>query len=269
MTEGRSLDDILNDREPTAEVETPEAEPETQEQPEIEAEAPPVEGQPRDEHGRFAPKGEKESAPPAPQETEGHIPVAALKDERSKRQALEAELNQLRAQIAQQQQPALQAQPTVQGPPDRWEDPEGYDRWLIGQAAEQARSEAVQAVQMQRIEASAMRARSKYPDYAEKHQVFGEMLNQNPALFDRMMQAEDPAEFAYAQAKTEVELRQYGGIDALVEARVQARLAEQAPPSLNQVALPSAPPTISDSRSTGPRSGPAWGGPTALSDILR
>src|SRR5574339_195386 len=88
MDSGTSLDEIFGGTEQT--------------------EAPPPEtiGQPRDEHGRFAPKetGEEEppqEAPPASEPEPSHIPVAALRDERAKRQQYEDQLRQANERLQQ------------------------------------------------------------------------------------------------------------------------------------------------------------------------
>lgn len=254
-----TIGEILNSDEPTQETEavaeTPQAEVESTETAQARA---------RDEKGRFAPKGEND-APPASQE--GHIPVAALKDERNKRQALEAELNQLRQQYQAQAQP----QPQVQGPPDRWEDPEGYDQWLIAQAAnyagQAARVEARQEFESQRIRSAADEAKAKHPDYVEKIGVFEQMAQLNPMLWQEMSRAPNPAEYAYNTARLQVEIMQHGGIEGMIEARMSAR--ENAAIQGVQDRLPSsAPPTLSSERSVGARSGPAWSGPTPLSELL-
>jgi hypothetical protein len=258
MTEQTPLSEILND-EPAAEA----PQQETAEQP-IEAEPTEAEpgGRERDERGRFKSKGEEESAPPAPQDEAAGIPVAALKDERSKRQALETELEQLRASIAQQPQQEPQA------PPDRWEDPDGYDQYLIQQAAHYAREQAVHAFNQQRIHQSAVRARGKYDDYDHAHQVFGEMVQRNPALMDQMLTADDPAEYAYNEAKSEIAIRSAGGLQAYIQQEA-ARLVAAQQPTIQDVASRLPPPTISDSRNVGSRSSAPWQGPTPLSDILR
>jgi hypothetical protein len=261
-----NLDEFLkgNDEQPVVETETPEVSEtpteaaETSEQVEDEPKGPV-----RDEKGRFAPKGEKEDASPASEEP--RLDHAALIGERRRRQALEAELEQIRAQYAQQPQP--QFQPQQQGIPDRWEDPEGYDRYLIAQASQLAEERAMHAVQTQRIYSSAVAARAKYADYGDAHAVFGDMVQQNPMLFQQMVNAPDPAEFAYQTAKTEMEIRQYGGIDALVQARVQAELAKAQPqPTPTQ---PNIPDTLADAQSArGSSSAQAFTVPS-LDDILR
>lgn len=69
---------------------TEEAEAEQVEAEAVEAEAETPEAEPEDE-------GENEGEPPAPEKAaDQHVPVSALKDERTKRQALERELSEMR-----------------------------------------------------------------------------------------------------------------------------------------------------------------------------
>ena len=56
--------------------------------------------------------------PPEAKPEPGYVPINVVLDEREKRQKLEAEMAQYRAQ----QQPQQKA-------PDRWEDPEGFDAY--------------------------------------------------------------------------------------------------------------------------------------------
>lgn len=263
MTE-QSIGDMLND-EPIAEA--PVEAPPAVETPVEAVETPPetVE-RPRGPDGKFISKGETDAVPPPAQDETGHIPIAALKDERSKRQALENELAQLRQQMQQPQPQPTQAQP--EGPPDQFEDPEGYTRWLIGQASAAAREEAQQAFQYQRIQHSAEEAKAKLPDYAEKISVFQQMVQANPVLQQEMQRAPNPAQYAYDTAKIQMELQQHGGLEGLIEARLKARQAEAMQAVQGQLPQ-SAPPTISTDRSVGARSGPAWSGPGSISDYLK
>jgi hypothetical protein len=260
-----NLEDFLKGpaEQPAREVE-PSEQPETQAAEEIVSEA--VTEQPqgpvRDEKGRFAPKGETVAEEPqvaSPATTEPQLDHAALIGERRRRQEAEDRIRALEEQFAKLQQPQAE-QP--QGPPDRWEDPEGYDQWLIGQATKAAEQQAVHAYQQQRIYSSAVRARSKYEDYDQAHQVFGEMVQRNPALYDHMIQNDDPAEFAYRTAKTELDIRQHGSLDALVQARVQAAIAAQAPAPVAPI-----PDTLADAQSS--RGTTAALTVPSLNDILR
>src|SRR5436853_4856515 len=103
--ENTSLDEILNGTEAPAPeapaVETPAVEAAPEASPE----------RPRDEHGRFLPKGDEqqpvEAAPgasPAPT-NEPPLEHPALIGERKRRQAAEQEREQLRQQLAALQQP--------------------------------------------------------------------------------------------------------------------------------------------------------------------
>lgn len=237
-----NLEDFLKGPETEEVVEEAVAEPVVEE---VAAEpTEPTADRPRGPDGKFLPKGEKQaeeaaSVSPTPQDPPLDHP--ALIGERRRRQEAEAEIERLRTQAA-----PLAVQPQPQGLPDRWEDPEGYDQYLIAKAGAIAQEQAVHAVQTQRIYQSALNARAKYADYGDAHAVFGEMVQSNPGLFHQMLHSPDPAEFAYTTAKTEMEIRQYGGIDKLVEARVQARLAETQPAI---TPTPTIPDTLADAQS--------------------
>jgi hypothetical protein len=245
----RELDDILNGSD-EASVEAASA-PTAAEAP-AEAQTDGVaEGRTynRDESGKFATKGEpqaavesgtEDDAPPASEDESGPIPVAALKKERTRRQtaeeqrqaaevralAAEQQLQQLQARL-QPQQPQQPPQAATQQPPDRWDDPEGHERWLVAQAAEAGRAEAMRAFEYQRIASSAQQFATDTPDYIEHIGVFEQMVNANPALLDQMHRAPNPAKFAYDTAKIQLEIAQHGGIEGVVEARVQAALRGQ------------------------------------------
>lgn len=240
------LEDFLNTEQPEAEVEAPETPVVEASAPEaVEAEAP--SGPVRDEKGRFASKGETpeptpESASPAPQEPA--LDHAALIGERRRRQEAEDRLRVLEQQLQQPQAP--QPAPVVQqGPPDQFEDPEGYTNWLVAQASQAARAEAYHAFQYQRIQMSAEEAKAKLPDYAEKISVFEQMAQVNPQLMQELNRAPNPAEYAYNTAKTQLEISQYGGIDGLIAARVQEALKTAPQPTLAPI-----PDTLADAQSS-------------------
>lgn len=251
------VDDFLNGPEPEVTEETVEAVAEVAETPEV-AEEP--KGPQRDDKGRFAPKGEKaeDASPASPEPTLDH---PALLGERRRRQELEQRLADMEARLAQPAaQPVQQHQ--EQGPPDRWEDPEGYDQYLIERATKAAEERALHAMQTQRLTASANEARGKYQDYDDAINVFGELIQNQPGLYERMLQSPNPAEFAYTNAKTEMELRQHGGLDALVKAKVEAALAAQAPaPAPTPI-----PTTLANEQSA--RATAAIGSPPTLDSIL-
>lgn len=267
MTEG-TIDDILNG-EPAPE---PQIEEVAEAAPEV-AEPEATEAQPRDEHGRFAPKGEKQpeaqaepvpaAAPPAAEESQT-VPRTALQDERRKRQELERQLQEISQRLTQQ---PVQPQPI----PDQWDDPEGFARHLAREAAAQAREEALAELRRERVIHSAEAAKQRHPDYIEKVDTFNELAAQNPALIATMMQQPDPAEYAYNIAKQHEELNRYGSLDAMLEAKKkewEAEALEGLKASLDP-APASAPTSLVTERNVGSRSGPAWSGPADLSELLR
>jgi hypothetical protein len=254
--------------------------------PEAAAEAPqpeaaPVEAspeRPRDEQGRFLPKGDEtppeaapaaEAAPsatPAPSDDDSSptVPRKALIDERTKRQTLESQLAEMSQRLAQVQQPA----PKLPAPkPDQWDDPEGHERWLIEQAGGIAEQRAVEAFQRQHIMVSAEAAKAKYPDYLEKVDIFERLSAENPALSAQMSRHPNPAEFAYEVAKRHEEVSQYGSIEGLLAAE-KAKWEAEALEKLKSSLPSNAPPTLSNERNLGSRSGPAWSGPTSLAALL-
>lgn len=262
MTED-NLDDFLNgsnEAEAVEAVETPE---------------PAAESPPRDEHGRFAPKGEQPpavepSASPAPERAaEPPLEHPALLGERRRRQEAEARLTALEARIAQPQAPQPPAQQAQA--PDPWEDPHGYAEWVASQAVERAVGQ-VQGIGQQfagatRFDVSEMIARSKFDDYDDKLSVFTDLVQANPALAARLNQEADPAGFAYRYAKNHQEVQQLGSLDlsaieASIRAKVEAEYAARAPSP-----APTIPTTLADSQSARTSAG-APQSPPSLADIL-
>lgn len=258
MENGTSLDDILNN-EPDNEVEQ---QPETI-------------GQPRDEAGRFAPKdqqGEEQQEPEAPAAQEGpppseqepsHIPVAALKDERSKRQQIEAEKQELAARLqryeAYFQQLEQQSQQTDEEP-----DPVAV---LTAQIKQQVMSEVQHQQLTDRVNMTEVLARQKWADYDEKVELFKEEVQKNPYLMQQLMRAPNPAEYAYQVSEQIAVARNYGSAQPSRE-QLKAELREELKAELG-LGRPQAPTTLANDRSVGSRSGPAWSGPTDLGDIFR
>lgn len=281
MSEGTSLDDLLSDKEPTEDaaiaaigtvLEAPiEAQPETI-------------GQPRDEHGRFAPNEEtgvqaeinekrdaaldKINTQPVPPTEQTGLPreeFAALKDERRKRQEAEARIASLEAQFQR-----MQPQPAAEPPANFWDDPDtAIDQRVTG-AVSKAVAEQFQRMQekqqIERIDASEATARSKYQDYDDAFHAFQQAVHASPTLAEQMIRSSDPAEFAYTTGKRALDLERVGSIDELLKAeRVkweqEVRAAAPAPVSF--------PATTASDGSVGARSGPAWAGPLTLDEMLR
>jgi hypothetical protein len=219
---------------------------------------------PRGPDGKFIPKGEAPETPAeaaSPAAPEPQIDHAALIGERRRRQEAEAELVQLRQQLQQAPQPPQFQAPTQA--PDMFEDPEGYTRYVAAQAAEVARHEAYGQFQYQRIDTAARQFAPTVPDYAEKVQVFQQMAQANPALLQELFRANNPAEYAYNTAKTQLEISQFGGIEGLIKARVEDALKANAPTATT----PPVPDTLADAQSSRGSSAEPFSPPT-LDQIL-
>lgn len=254
MTEGTTLDDLLNSSlEP--EADNPATEPEPTERP-------------RDESGRFAAKtGVEPTAEPETDEQADTVPPTdklpqseykAIKEEREKRQAIEREVEALKAQIQQFQ---VQQQEPPAPPPSLWEDEQGWQQHLQRQVLEQAN-------QLSRINASEMAARAQNPDFQEMFDLFNQMAATNPSVAQQAMADPHPWGKAYQIAKSYKATQELGAVDvADLEAKIREKvLAEMQ----GQMPVPqSLPPSITGERSVASRTGPAWAGPTPLEDLLR
>lgn len=269
-----SLDDILNG----AEAE-PQAEPAPQPEPQAEAapaQEPAQETQPRDEHGRFAPKGDSEpqaqdaaaeGAPPAPKEDEGPtVPRKALQDERSKRQTLEQQLQQLQQQVTELQQPKEPPPP----PPSIFDDEQGWqDHFkgdVIGQAVQQASFNA-------RLDMSEMMVRQAHPDFEEKKAAFIEAMKSTPGLQQRALSDPHPWNYAYQYVSNQQRMQELSAVnvadlEAKLRAQIEAEYQAKAQATLKNNLPASVPPSLSQERNVGNRSGPDWAGPPSLGDIL-
>lgn len=185
--------------EPTpepAEPEVPEAAPEPEPEPEA------------------TPEPEGSTAEPDKQEKPGEVPIAALLDEREKRQNFEKRVRELETQLQTKQAEKL---------PDVLDDQEAF----VNQLTSQMQSQRL----MDRIEISQEFMRMQHDDYAEAELKFAEMAAGNPALVEEMKAHAFPAKFAYETAKKAEKLAQMENVDeweakktAEIEARVKAQL---------------------------------------------
>jgi hypothetical protein len=251
-----TIDDILNDE--------PSEEPVAETPAEIVEEAPQIEevsaetddkGPVRDEKGRFAPKGETESASPAPAKQEyDPAPVIA---ERRRRQEAEQRAQALEQQLAALQNPAAP-------PPSIFEDEQGafqhYGGAIVSEAVQQASLNAT-------LNMSEMLARQANPDFDEMKSEFLALAEQNPSLLAEARADPHPWDKAYKIAKNARTMKELGATDlASLEAKLREKImAEmQAQPAPVQ----GIPATISNERNVGQRTGPVWSGPRSLSELL-
>lgn len=255
--ETKSLDELLGD-EPAAEIVDAPVQQETApaEEATIETEA---EARARDEKGRFAPKGETEDAPPVSEDDKSKGLEAGISAERKKRQEAEAELARIRAEYEAIKNPPQPVAP----PPDIWENTEDWQQHFGSQVVNAA-------TQNSNLNMSEMLARDKFDDFDEVKAEFLALAEQNPVLRQQALNDPHPWRKAYQIAKNARTMTELGATDleqvrAKMREEVMAEMAASAIPN-NGAAIP---PSLSNERNVGTRSGPAWTGPKPLDEILR
>lgn len=204
-------------QEPEAETPAPEiqAEPPAAEAQEADGEGTPAQDDPPPKAADDAPEG----APTAPDNKEpDSIPIAALLDERGKRQAVERELEQLRSQMSQAEQTPA---------PDVFEDPDGYRKHM--------QDEAELREWNLRCDLTSDMMRSIHDDYDDMEARFIEMGKENSELLLRMRQSSNPAKFAYDTAKKAIRFEAMENVDeweakktAEIEAKLKAEFEQKA-----------------------------------------
>lgn len=239
--------DTFLEGQPTEAAPEPDVTPEPEPQPEPEAAAP--------EPAAEEPKGEEDGSTPEPESNAPMVPIAALQDERAKRQALEQQL-----QAAQSQD-----QPER---PDVFQDPDG--------AFNHVEQQVTQQVTKVKLDLSESMVRSQHEDFDTKLDAFAEAMGKNPALHAEMMAHVNPAQFAYEQGTRELMLNDIGDpvayeqsvrtkIEAEVRATVEAEM--KAKQEADAKVRESIPESLVDARSTGP-AGAGSVGPTPLGNIV-
>lgn len=268
-----SLEDIF-DRSKQAGDEAsggqPEASPAPAEPAAETGDKPPAEAkpeQPRDEHGRFVSKpGEAaQAAPPAAEGDPQHVPFAALKDERTKRQTLETQLSDLQRQLEefrlkQQQPPAPPPEPVKV--PHPVEDPEGYHRFIEDRQFND------------RLNISEMMAREKYQDVDAKLAVFQEAVKDDPSLGLKLRTQAHPWDWMYQQAQRIEAMKDIGDDPAAYRARIESEIRAKIASEASAAPSPAAPTTplptsLASARSVGERTPNVPAGPTPLDQAVR
>lgn len=217
---------------------------------------PVVEVQPEPEKGEVIKEEPATPAEPPKEEPTKEEPAdvrglkAAVMAERSKRQALEAEL----------------AVRNAEPKPDFWEDPEAR--------LTEIEQKFEQKMTVERLNISESFARDKYADFEEKMAIFSELVHENPAIYQTMLQQANPAEYAYKTSMQTQKLKDFGDplayeakLRTEIEEKVKAEYEQKLQAELkkrNEI-----PGSLADSRSIGGVSTQAWSGPAPLSDILK
>jgi hypothetical protein len=235
------LEDILSD-EPIAETVAEQA---------VET----VETQPRQSDGKFAPKGETESASPAPVE-EPQFDHAAVKGERERRQKAEQRAKELEERLQALEQPPAP-------PVSIWEDDAAWQQQFGGQVVTTAVS---QATHQSRLIMSEMMASQAFPDFADVRESLVQMLNDHPELNEQVRNDPHPWAKAYQIAQTRKTMAEVGatdieGLKAKIREELKAEMAQQ---PAAQVSIPQ---SLADSQSSRTNAGAVFRPPT-LEEIL-
>lgn len=204
---------------------------------EVEAEKPEQEQEPKQTEEVKDEGVKEESAPPAesqaPAKDERFIPINALLDEREKRQRLEAELAQYKAK----------AEPAKE---DTTEDD------LFSNPAEvlkRVQMEAYAAARRDMINMSEAILFETKPDAQEKIDAFKEAVQQNPTLYQQMLQHPNPAGFAYQEGSKFLSVKSMPTDMAAYEQELRAKIEAELAAKYGQKGgkLPSSiPTTLSD-----------------------
>ena len=271
MTEQTSLDEIMSARGQSVPDATPTPEP-----------AVPAEGTTsRDDKGRFAAKTEPAAGPtPAPQaaptpenaeqQPNGFVPIKALDAERGKRKELEDQMQELRAQVARLSTPQKPAEPPAP-PPTLWDAPDEF-------IASQLTPVQQQMADMREFVSENMAIQAHGAETVEAAKKAAEQIARTPEgqqMISRLLQSRHPYDDLVKWHKSQSILSEIGtDPEAYKQKIIQEYLAQQQPtpqaqPQAPQAAAPVMPTSFAADRTSGPRGGPEYGGPRALSDIMK
>lgn len=266
------LDDILSGA-PTEEPRTPARSPDPDPVREREP-SPPVNPAPppgeaiADFRRQSADDPEDGAVPPAAPQDADFVPVAALKDERKKRQESERLAKEYADKLSAYEKATSQAPaPPPPQRPDLFENPDG--------ALDFVQQQFQRDLDRRILNMSVAAAKRAFPDYADAEAAFVEAVHANPRLYDQMMADEDPAGFAYRVGSQVKVLREVGAdpsayrekVRREVEAEMQSKW-ETEQPLRRADPRSSIPPSLAGGRDSSGRFAPAWSGPASLKDIL-
>lgn len=194
------------------------------------------------------PKGEPEpAAPPAAQPEESkHVPLTALLDERDKRKAKEQELEELRRQLAQYQQPAQK--------PDFYADP---DAALA--AAQQA---AMQAAVNTKLQLSQHLAVKEFGEETVKEAY--DFFDANPHLSQGLRDHPSPYHEAVKIFKRHKAMQEIGDDPEAYKARLMEQLRAEMEAKIAPSAPKAPPPSMAATPGTGSGKEPPASGFDAL-----
>lgn len=211
-----------------------------------------------------------EGATPGATEQQRLVPVAALQDERRKRQEAAELVRELQARIdAIERDTQARRQPAPEPEPELTEDAIMAD---LPKAFKTVERKFEQRLDGMRYQMSEAQARKIYNDYDEVIQEYVQLARQNPVVAQQVHMDAAPAFAAYDYVKKARAAREASDPKKLEE-KIQAEVSKRLQAELDKLkAIPAAqqvPQSIGSVRGSGATSNPAWSGPPSMSDILK
>lgn len=224
-----------------------------------------VPAQPRDDEGKFAPKGE-ESATPAPEDDKAKGLEAGIAAERKKRQEWEerykTDVEGLRKELEALKQPKEPEAP----PPSIWEDEQATFSHYGQQFTQQA---VQQATYQSKLQMSEMMARQNHEDFGEVWEPMNRFLQENPAVAQKSAESPHPWDHAYKAYKNFTTMQELGStnLDELKASLLEQLKAEQAQQA--EQAKPQLPQSLAGEQSARGSATSPDNGPMSLEEILK
>jgi hypothetical protein len=144
-----------------------------------------------------APKEETKTESKQSDQHDSRVPLAALHEERRKRQELEARLAEVerRAREPAKQEPKKEPEDEDA---EFYRNPRAYVEAKLDAKLGAQREE----IEKRRIDHSVEAAKRRYQDYQDAERAFMDAANKSPALWQEMRAQYDPAEYAYQVGKS-------------------------------------------------------------------
>lgn len=248
------LVELLGEAEP-AKVEEVQPEPEVKAEPEAETptEQPETEEQQPEEAKAEEPEATKPEAP-EPQPEPKSVPLAALQEERSKRQRIEQELERRikEAEEARAKEPE----------PDFFEDPTGALQRFEKKMEERSIQDRINISEEMVIGAV---GKEKYDTALS---AFAESVAENPALAAQMRSSPNPAKFAYDFGNKSLLMKEMGDDPQAYRDKLKAEIMAELKATEPTPQALTSPPSLAGTKSESGLKTPTWSGPQPLEDLL-
>ncbi len=192
-----SLDEVFSDKQQPEQVEKVEEEREEQSSSEQDENVEDVEVDTEKEE-------EAETTSTEEDDEKQSWTLAAVKDERAKRQEAQKRAEELERQLEE-----LKRGDSKRELPDVFDDQQGFVKSI--------RDEFTSELASAKLEMAREFMMESHPDYEEMEQKFIEIAKENPVLRSQAQKASNPAKFAYQQAKKYVEWQEMQDVDKFKE----------------------------------------------------